>query len=469
MDIKSILEQKLSLKNKEIVDMDLKLDNINTKENDGNSINTNCNTNEQLSFDIGTNDDNAKLHSKSDDKIETQEQENTKDLDREKTDLQVTDDESIIIPDDNEKCLSAKKRKKSEKKKRKHNKKHKKNDTSKTELIDETINNQSKNVIIGNNSDPEINKIFVDKNSNIELQNNDAGNSHIMTKETRVTNQYHSRTNKSQNSNSNVNDQLIRMNATLPSLQEQVVDLKKSIVAMEEFVVKKLTTNDENWKQLKNVQSKSKDDSAMDLININRPPDVGYVWLDDGMIHLGEGVWLPKAIYDNAVYNASTNAMFVKNIAVAMFGDQYLREHSVKGKSCNKTKSTPRPAIDPTKAIAIYEIFKYYLKNNKNMDGQKLINVASLYEEHIRSKISDLLRPPRQPKKKDLRFRHKQHLKMLFLQREHLWHKLPHLLPLKKFKLTIRHLEALQASQMTNHLKTKKPQGIKIELKKTSN
>lgn len=41
------------------------------------------------------------------------------------------------------------------------------------------------------------------------------------------------------------------MNATLPSLQEQVVDLKKSIVAMEEFVVKKLTTNDENWKQLK--------------------------------------------------------------------------------------------------------------------------------------------------------------------------------------------------------------------------
>lgn len=84
-------------------------------------------------------------------------------------------------------------------------------------------------------------------------------------------------------------------------------------------------------------------------------------------------MWLPKAIYDNAVYNASTNAMFVKNIAVAMFGDQYLREHSVKGKSCNKTKSTPRPAIDPTKAIAIYGRDKFIFNSNYNFISLQII------------------------------------------------------------------------------------------------
>lgn len=70
-------------------------------------------------------------------------------------------------------------------------------------------------------------------------------------------------------------------------------------------------------------------------------------------IHLGQNVWLPKQSYDDAVYNAATNSMFVKNIAMAVFGSQYLKEHSVKGKGYNKTKSKPRPAIDPTKALAV--------------------------------------------------------------------------------------------------------------------
>ncbi|XP_044593923.1 uncharacterized protein LOC123271606 [Cotesia glomerata] len=47
--------------------------------------------------------------------------------------------------------------------------------------------------------------------------------------------------------------------------------------------------------------------------------------------------------------------MVVKNIAVSVFGVEYLKSHSVKGKASNKTKSIPRPAIDPTKALAIRE------------------------------------------------------------------------------------------------------------------
>ncbi|XP_044579149.1 uncharacterized protein LOC123261560 isoform X3 [Cotesia glomerata] len=53
--------------------------------------------------------------------------------------------------------------------------------------------------------------------------------------------------------------------------------------------------------------------------------------------------------------NWSSLAMVVKNIAVSVFGVEYLKSHSVKGKASNKTKSIPRPAIDPTKALAIRE------------------------------------------------------------------------------------------------------------------
>lgn len=65
-------------------------------------------------------------------------------------------------------------------------------------------------------------------------------------------------------------------------------------------------------------------------------------------------MWIPRATYDNDVYNAgASTSMFVKNIAVSVFGTEYLKSHSVKGKSSNKTKSIPRPAIDSTRALAI--------------------------------------------------------------------------------------------------------------------
>ncbi|XP_053592826.1 uncharacterized protein LOC128667291 [Microplitis demolitor] len=91
-------------------------------------------------------------------------------------------------------------------------------------------------------------------------------------------------------------------------------------------------------------------------------------------------------------------AMFVKNIAVSVFGTDYLKKHSVKGKGCNKTKSVPRPAIDSTKALAIRDIYEYYLKTEKNMQGSELQNELDNYEDYIRQKISDLIRPKRVPK-----------------------------------------------------------------------
>lgn len=71
-------------------------------------------------------------------------------------------------------------------------------------------------------------------------------------------------------------------------------------------------------------------------------------------------------------------AMFVKNIAVSVFGTDYLKKHSVKGKGCNKTKSVPRPAIDSTKALAIRGNIDAFL-NMKNGWHCKLPLILSSY------------------------------------------------------------------------------------------
>ncbi|KAH0557499.1 hypothetical protein KQX54_007070 [Cotesia glomerata] len=124
--------------------------------------------------------------------------------------------------------------------------------------------------------------------------------------------------------------------------------------------------------------------TPIDVNDIRRPPPVGYVRVDNDMIHLGRGIWLPQATFNNDIYTAGSSlAMVVKNIAVSVFGVEYLKSHSVKGKASNKTKSIPRPAIDPTKALAIRDIFEYYLKNEKTMTGQALMMEVDSYEEYI--------------------------------------------------------------------------------------
>ncbi|KAH0555458.1 hypothetical protein KQX54_019093 [Cotesia glomerata] len=45
-------------------------------------------------------------------------------------------------------------------------------------------------------------------------------------------------------------------------------------------------------------------------------------------------------------------------------------------------------------------IFEYYLKTNKQLIGSNLLSERDTYEDHIRAKISNLLRPPKTSKPK---------------------------------------------------------------------
>ncbi|XP_074114189.1 uncharacterized protein LOC141537231 isoform X2 [Cotesia typhae] len=207
---------------------------------------------------------------------------------------------------------------------------------------------------------------------------------------------------KSKDNKKRANDEVsTKLTCQITSMERTISDLVQSFNSFRELAMEKLVANEENWRQLKTANETSKVSKApIDVNDIRRPPPVGYVRVDNDMIHLGRGIWLPQATFNNDIYTAGSSlAMVVKNIAVSVFGVEYLKSHSVKGKGSNKTKSIPRPAIDPTKALAIRDIFEYYLKTERKMTGQALMNEVDLYEEYIRQKISDLLRPPRQANK----------------------------------------------------------------------
>ncbi|XP_036145347.1 uncharacterized protein LOC118646473 isoform X2 [Monomorium pharaonis] len=85
-------------------------------------------------------------------------------------------------------------------------------------------------------------------------------------------------------------------------------------------------------------------------------PPVGFIRKTDNTIHLGRNVWLSKLTYDAAFFNARTNQMIVKNLAVAVFGLKVLQESSVTEMKCNKYKDRkPKPKLNETKILAIQE------------------------------------------------------------------------------------------------------------------
>ncbi|XP_011859389.1 PREDICTED: uncharacterized protein LOC105556889 [Vollenhovia emeryi] len=78
--------------------------------------------------------------------------------------------------------------------------------------------------------------------------------------------------------------------------------------------------------------------------------------------------------------------MFVKNMALAIFGDRELKRSSVTGAACNRTKSTPKPSLNPTKALAVRDIFRYFLESYRRYDKQKVEELVGDYQTFIRQK-----------------------------------------------------------------------------------
>ncbi|XP_066596568.1 putative leucine-rich repeat-containing protein DDB_G0290503 [Prorops nasuta] len=124
---------------------------------------------------------------------------------------------------------------------------------------------------------------------------------------------------------------------------------------------------------------------------------VGYRNSKTNEIYLGYGVNLPVNQYDTICVISKTIGQFVKNVAIALFGIQTLKENSVTDAISNRNKNkkgeTPRPALDPKLLQALRGIVKYYVMSEKG-----LCEVSADYEvqqvgTHLAHKIYELNNP----------------------------------------------------------------------------
>ncbi|XP_032457976.1 uncharacterized protein LOC116738685 [Nasonia vitripennis] len=116
---------------------------------------------------------------------------------------------------------------------------------------------------------------------------------------------------------------------------------------------------------------------------------LGFIRKIDDTIHCGNNVYISHKAYDNAKNDAHKNekadkllsgySAFVRNVAMSIIGAETLMKSSVTGKKCNRLNTTPKEKLDPKLVGAVYGIFEYYLKTEKQFNE---VDIA-LHKKHV--------------------------------------------------------------------------------------
>ncbi|XP_015117748.1 probable enoyl-CoA hydratase, mitochondrial isoform X2 [Diachasma alloeum] len=134
------------------------------------------------------------------------------------------------------------------------------------------------------------------------------------------------------------------------SLQTKIKELKESFKSFQDDVANQLRALVEAWQELKDSPVR---DLEKCLEDGEKVPAAGY-WMKNAdkveMMHMGQGIWLPKKEYDDAARSPS-EAAFVKNIAISICGAE-VKDHTVTGRTAPRTKIT-KEAIPSNKMLAI--------------------------------------------------------------------------------------------------------------------
>ncbi|XP_063964882.1 BEN domain-containing protein 5-like [Lytechinus pictus] len=109
----------------------------------------------------------------------------------------------------------------------------------------------------------------------------------------------------------------------------------------------------------------------------------------DGQVSLGEGIKIPKEKFDT-IASETRNSLVVKNMAVAIWGTETLRNRSVTGKASNRFKERqPLPALEPAKVKALKDFFEYHLGKQPLQPAEKHKEMKE-FSRYLREKIQDL-------------------------------------------------------------------------------
>ncbi|KAF5308581.1 hypothetical protein FQR65_LT18060 [Abscondita terminalis] len=76
-------------------------------------------------------------------------------------------------------------------------------------------------------------------------------------------------------------------------------------------------------------------------------------------VHLGRNILLQSTVFDT-IYRKKKDTIFMKEMATAVFGDEILINSSVTGITCNRKREPAKPALVPTKLMAIQGLILFY-------------------------------------------------------------------------------------------------------------
>ncbi|XP_044582595.1 uncharacterized protein LOC123263717 [Cotesia glomerata] len=173
--------------------------------------------------------------------------------------------------------------------------------------------------------------------------------------------------------------------------EKNILEQMSKLIATSEQNKKMLQSITDNWNEFRETPS---DKSSKALEEKTGVPSVGFHRKADKTIHIGEGIYIPKATYDAAKLKAKTGSQFVKKMLIPIFSPQELLDSSVGGGKSNRyKKETQKPPLDPTRLLAVKSIYQYYLESLNKTSAEVQVELKKT-KDYISSKISDMRKPP---------------------------------------------------------------------------
>lgn len=117
-----------------------------------------------------------------------------------------------------------------------------------------------------------------------------------------------------------------------------------------------------------------------------------------GKIHLGDRVFIDRLQW-NLINMQQNDSRFVKQMGVAIWGEEALKDRSVTGAACNAKKNTPeyelaKPPLSPHKVEVIRDCLKDRLKREGASSDEIHLRVKKV-NKYLCEKIMDLNRKAR--------------------------------------------------------------------------
>uniref|UniRef100_A0A9J8BJ12 BEN domain-containing protein n=1 Tax=Cyprinus carpio carpio TaxID=630221 RepID=A0A9J8BJ12_CYPCA len=112
--------------------------------------------------------------------------------------------------------------------------------------------------------------------------------------------------------------------------------------------------------------------------------------IKDGKIHIGDNIWIREEVW-RKITSTTKDSLFVKEMAVALWGTATLQRRSVSGKECPTNRHSQKPPLTPSKLQVLRVCFSDWLKQKEPERGEREKREKQV-GYYISPKIQDIIK-----------------------------------------------------------------------------